>query len=124
IRISRTTRSCTLCVKGYEAYRVGEATGLGRTRYQRSRTRSSPRRVFGSVRCRLCPPKNDISIRKLLCPVVSEFQVEFQRPGPDDGRTRRGPGAYNDSAMGATLRSGIRKELEPLRSRCGSFLAM
>ena len=33
--------------------------------------------------------------------MVPEFQVELQRPGPDDGRTRSCLESHNDLALGA-----------------------
>jgi hypothetical protein len=36
--------------------------------------------------------------------------------GPDDDRARNYHGAHDDSALGPTVCSGVRKALEPLRS--------
>ena len=51
-----------------------------------------------------------------MCQVVSGLQVEFTRPGEDDGRAWDRTGAHNDSAVRATVRSGIREALESVRT--------
>src|ERR1700731_5387874 len=71
--------------------------GHGQADGRRATIRGSPLR-----------PRSHHPVRAL----VSSIQAEPARPGGDDGRARPVDGAYDDYALGAALRTGVRETLE------------
>src|ERR1700720_73489 len=61
----------------------------------------------GSVRRSPLRPRSHHPVRAL----VSSVQAQSARPGRDDGRARPVDGAYDDHALGAALRTGVRETL-------------
>src|SRR5216683_762501 len=61
----------------------------------------------GIVRGSPLRPRSHHPVRAL----VSSIQAEPARPGGDDGRARPVDGAYDDYALGAALRTGVRETL-------------
>ena len=59
-----------------------------------------------------------------MYPVVPEFQVELQRPGPDDGRTRSRLESHNDLALGAMLCSGVSKSAGNMNRSSADYIGM
>src|ERR1700731_4771020 len=64
--------------------------------------------VSGVVRGSPLRPRSHHPVRAL----VSSVQAEPARSGGDDGRARPVDGAYDDYALGAALRTGVRETLE------------
>src|SRR3984893_4013367 len=66
--------------------------------------------VSGVVRGSPLRPRSHHPVRAL----VSSVQAEPARSGGDDGRARPVDGAYDDHALGAALRPGVRETLAPV----------
>src|ERR1700731_2336332 len=61
----------------------------------------------GAFRGSSLRPRSDHPVRAL----VSSIQAQSARPGGDDGRAWPVNGAYDDYALGAALRPGVRETL-------------
>src|SRR5258708_27126486 len=64
----------------------------------------------GAVRGSPLRPRSHHPVRAL----VSSVQAQSARLGRDDGRARPVDGAYDDHALGAALRPGVRETLAPV----------
>src|SRR5258708_22759146 len=73
----------------------------------------------GAVRGSPLRPRSYHPVRTL----VSSIQAEPARPGGDDGRARPVDGAYDDYALGAALRTGVRETLDTGCPRSRSVMA-
>src|SRR5216683_6344013 len=73
----------------------------------------------GAVRGSPLRPRSYHLVRAL----VSSIQAEPARPGGDDGRARPVDGAYDDYALGAALRTGVRETLETVCPGSRSVMA-
>ena len=56
--------------------------------------------------------------------MVSQIQIEFAGPSPDDGGAWNRVDAHDDSALGAALCAGVREALEQVLSASGWVMAL